>query len=219
MNTRHGVSQDALGCCSLRVTVDLAAFVHAAVPLSPARVLEVGCGPGALARALDAMGYDVVAIDPQAPEGPIFRRTTLEEFDETGAFDAAVASYALHHIDRLDRALDRIAALLTPEGKLVIEEFGWDRVDQATAGWYGQQRGASSSIDVVLAEWEAEHEGLHGYAQMKHALEKRFAEDFFEWRPYLYRCLERDDVEPTEHAAIRAGDIQAVGFRYVGKPR
>jgi ubiquinone/menaquinone biosynthesis C-methylase UbiE len=206
-------------CGGENLAVDLAAFVHAAVPLPPARVLEVGCGPGALARALDAMGYEVVAIDPQAPDGPIFRRTTLEEFDATGPFDAAVASYALHHIERLDRALDRIAALLTAEGKLVIEEFGWDRVDEATAGWYGRQQGASSSIDAVLAEWEAEHEGLHGYAQMRRALDQRFTEDVFEWRPYLYRCLERDDVEPTERAAIRDGDIQAVGFRYVGSPQ
>jgi SAM-dependent methyltransferase len=181
-------------------------------------VLEVGCGTGRLARALDAAGHGVVAIDPKAPEGAIFRRTTLEELDEPGPFDAAVASYALHHIETLDRAIDRIADLLTPGGMFVVEEFGWDRFDQATAQWYGQQRGGVS-VESVLAEWEAEHEGLHGYAQMRGALHERFNEDFFEWRPYLCRCLERDDAEPSEREAIKQGDIQAIGFRYVGTRR
>jgi hypothetical protein len=68
----------------------------------------------------------------------------------------------------------------------------------------------------VVAEWRAEHEGLHGYAEMRRALDDRFAEHFFEWRPYLYRCLERDDLEASERRAIARNEISAVGFRYVG---
>lgn len=127
-----------------RARVDLTAFVLAALPPPPARVLEVGCGSGKLARAVDAAGYRVLAIDPRAPEGPIFRRTTLAELDEAGPFEAAVANYSLHHIESLNPVLDRIATLLQPGGNLVIEEFGWDRLDQATAEWYGQQQGKRS---------------------------------------------------------------------------
>ena len=43
---------------------DVIAFVRAALPPPPARVLEVGAGDGELAAALAAAGYDVVAIDP-----------------------------------------------------------------------------------------------------------------------------------------------------------
>jgi SAM-dependent methyltransferase len=195
--------------------VDLAAFVLAALPPPPARVLEVGCGAGTLARAVDAAGYEVIAIDPEAPDGPIFRRTTLEELDEAGPFDSAVASYALHHIGNLHPAMKQIASLLTARGTLVIEEFGWDRVDQATAEWYGQQRGEASTKSV-LADWGAEHQGLHGYKEIRRALDSCFRESLFEWTPYLYRCLGRDDIEPSEREAIKQGDIQAVGFRYVG---
>ena len=202
----------------MATAVDLVAFVLSALPLSPARVLEVGCGDGSLARALDAAGYEVIAIDPQAPKGPIFRRTTLEEFEDGERFDVAVASYSLHHIESLDPAIDRIAKLLVPTGSLVIQEFGWDRVDQATAEWYGQQQGGLSG-DSVLAKWRAEHEGLHGYQEMRRALDSHFSEDIFEWRPYLYRCLERDDIETKEREAIKQGDIQPVGFRYVGTRR
>jgi hypothetical protein len=54
---------------------------------------------------------------------------------------------------------------------------------------------------------------------MRRALDSRFSEDIFEWRPYLYRCLERDDIETKEREAIKQGDIQPVGFRYVGTRR
>jgi ubiquinone/menaquinone biosynthesis C-methylase UbiE len=197
--------------------LELVAFVLSALS-PPARVLEVGCGDGNLARALDAAGFGVLAIDPQAPQGPIFRRTTLEELDESGQFEGAVARYSLHHIESLDLALDRISSLLTPQGRLVIEEFGWDRLDQPTAKWYGQQQGEPSA-ESVLAEWRTEHQGLHGYAEMRRALDERFNETSFEWQPYLYRCLERDDLEPSEREAITRGEIRAVGFRYVGNRR
>jgi SAM-dependent methyltransferase len=58
--------------------VDLHALATRELPRPLARVLEVGCGRGELARKLAADGYEVLAIDPRAPEGPIFRRTTLE---------------------------------------------------------------------------------------------------------------------------------------------
>jgi len=137
--------------------MDPVAFVLAALPPPPARVLEVGCGAGELALALDVAGYDVVAVDPKAPDNPIFRRTTLAELDDPGPFDVAIARYSLHHIDDLDGAVDRIATLLRPGGKLVLEEFGCDRVDEATASWIAEQQG--SSAEAVLADWRDEHAG------------------------------------------------------------
>jgi SAM-dependent methyltransferase len=199
-------------------TLSRIAFVLAALPPPPARVLEVGCGAGNLARALDDAGFRVLAIDPEAPQGPIFRRTTLEDLDEAEPYDAAVASYSLHHIANVHAALDKIASLLTPQGNLVIEEFGWDRVDRGTAEWYGQKQG-EPSVESVLEAWRIEHEGLHGYEAMRPAIDARFAEQFFEWRPYLYRCLERDELEDSEREAIERGKIRAVGFRYVGLRR
>ena len=65
----------------------------------PARVLEVGCGEGDLALALDRAGYSVTAIDPRAPEGSIFRRLGIEEFSEPGPFDHIVAILSLHHVE------------------------------------------------------------------------------------------------------------------------
>ena len=127
-------------------------------------MLEVGCGDGGLARALADAGYDVLAIDPEAPDGEIFRRTTLEGFDEPSPFDAVVASLSLHHVHDLGAGLDKVVRLL--EGPLILNEFAWDRREPMTP------------------EWEEEHEGLHGYGAMRAELDARFEEQFFEWLPY-----------------------------------
>jgi SAM-dependent methyltransferase len=144
--------------------VELTEFVLSQLPSPPARVLEVGCGKGELARALAGEGYDVVAVDPEAPEGSIFRRTTIEAFEEEGSFDAIVASLALHHVEDLGGVLDKLVAML--RGLLILNEHAWDRLEPMTP------------------EWEEEHAGLHGYRAMRAELDKRFEQRFFEWRPY-----------------------------------
>jgi ubiquinone/menaquinone biosynthesis C-methylase UbiE len=141
-------------------------FVLSQLPPPPRRVLEVGCGDGELAWALDAAGYEVVAIDPEAPDGRIFRRTTIEAFDESGPFAAVVASRSLHHVDDLGGVLDKLVRLLADGAPLVLNEFAWDRREPMTP------------------EWEEEHAGLHGYGVMRAQLDVRFEERFFEWRPY-----------------------------------
>jgi SAM-dependent methyltransferase len=139
-------------------------FVLSQLPPAPARVLEVGCGKGELARAVAAEGYEVVAVDPEAPEGVLFRRTTIEAFADPGPFDAVVASLALHHVDDLGGVLDKLVRLLG--GPLILNEHAWDRLEPMTP------------------EWAEEHEGLHGYGAMRAELDARFEERFFEWRPY-----------------------------------
>lgn len=146
-------------------------------------MLEIGCGKGELALALAGRGYKVVAIDPEAPDGDLFRRTTIEAFAEPGPFDAVVASRSLHHVHDLPGVLDKLVRLL--RGPLILNEFAWDR------------------REPITPEWEKEHEGLHGYAEMRPELDIRFEERFFEWRPYL----------------ADGKEVPGLGFRYVGVPR
>ncbi len=127
-------------------------------------MLEVGCGAGELAQAIVGAGYEVVAIDPEAPQGAIFRRTTIEAFDDPGPFDAVVASLSLHHVHDLGGVLDKLMRISS--GPLILNEFAWDRLEPMTP------------------EWKEEHAGLHGYADMRPELDARFEERFFEWRPY-----------------------------------
>lgn len=206
--------------------MNLEAFVLAHLPPVPARVLEVGCGAGALARALAHAGYAVTAIDPEAPEGPLFLRVTLEELADPGPFDAVVASLSLHHVENLVTALDRIEALLAARGVLVVNEFAKERLDRPTAAWYfGRRRAlaaahgapAPGSIDECLREWENDHAALHGYEAMRAALDARFHERYFAWVPYLHHELAHVTSEAAEQELIDAGAIRATGFRFVGE--
>jgi SAM-dependent methyltransferase len=215
-------------------------FVLGQIGDPPARVLEVGCGKGELARTLARAGHSVTAIDPRAPEGPIFRRVRIEEFFDPGPFDYVVAILSLHHVEYLGRALDKIANLLHAGGTLVVVEVAWDQFDEATAEWAlerlpaasssekpswlqrrcwgwarGGQGGIRASAEAHFAGW-AREEGFHSSQQMRAELDRRFVERLFEWVPYLYPELDGDTSETDESAAIEAGAINATGFRYVG---
>jgi hypothetical protein len=51
---------------------------------------------------------------------------------------------------------------------------------------------------------------------MRPELDRRFSERLFEWVPYLYGYRLAGELEPLERALIDSGEIEAVGFRYVG---
>jgi SAM-dependent methyltransferase len=174
------------------------------LPPPPRRVLEVGCGRGELALALDAAGYEVVAVDPDAPDGPIFRRTTIEKLDEAGSFDAIVAAFSLHHVEDLDEVLEKLRELLN--GVLILDEFGWDLLDERT----------SSHYDLDMGAWWDEHSDLHTFEALRSGLDARFTERYFAWGRYFSRHLGADEDE--ERKLIDAREIVPIGFRFVGSP-
>src|SRR5829696_6275546 len=107
--------------CARLTAVEFTEFALSQLPPAPQRVLEVGCGQeGGVAPALAEAGYDVLAIDPEAPEGALYRRVTLEELDDPGPFDAVVAGRVLHHVHPLGPALDKLARLAS---LLIVDEF------------------------------------------------------------------------------------------------
>jgi SAM-dependent methyltransferase len=205
--------------------LDFESFVLDQLP-PRARILEVGCGSGELARRLAAAGHAVTAIDPDAPEGPLFRRVTLEEFDEPGPFIAVVAGHSLHHVPDLDAAVQKIDSLLVHGGLVLLDDYAKERFDPRTAAWYYERRltiaagdgpEAPNSLEECIREWEVDDSHIHGLEAMKAALDRRFREQLFAWVPYLWRDLEGAASFNDEQAAIDAGQISALGFRYAGE--
>ena len=194
----------------------------------PARLLEIGCGGGELTTALAVAGYEILGIDPAAPTGELFRRLTLEDLDEPGPYDGVLAAFSLHHIRDLDAALGKIVSLLAPSGLLVVDEFAWDLLDDPTLDWLHGQRSALAaagrgeapgSIEELRGEWDGEHLGLHGEQALRSGLAARFAEVAFVRTPFLHRLLAGVSSEVLEQALVDAGAINALGFRWVGRPR
>jgi hypothetical protein len=200
------------------VVADFGTFVLKQLPPPPRRVLEVGCGSeGGLVELLTAAGYDVLGVDPLAPDGERFARTTFEELE--GEWDAVVAGRVLHHVNPLDDGLDLLAAFAP---LLVVDEFAPDRIDRPAQDWYeGQHRmlrasGVEPKGPADLDEWRERHPDLHSHVVLLAALRKRYDERVLEWGPYLSRWLDRPGSEPLEQTLIDAELISPIGYRWAG---
>jgi hypothetical protein len=203
--------------------VDFKEYALSQLAAPPQRILEVGCGhEGGVAPALASAGYDVLAIDPDAPDGPPYRRVTLEELDDPGPFDAVVAGRVLHHVHPLGAALDKLAALAP---LLILDEFAWNHMDEPTVGWYESQHrllvaaGREPKGPADLAEWRARHPDLHPYETLRAEVDVRYDQRHFEWRPYFYRWLGGPASQSLEEGLIAAEAIRPIGFRYAGVRR
>jgi hypothetical protein len=200
--------------------MDFPEYVKTQLSPPPQRVLEVGCGEeGGVTPALTAAGYELLAIDPNAPDGPPYRRVTLEELEDEGTFDAVVAGRVLHHVNPLGPALDKLVRLAP---LLILDEFAWNHMDDATIDWYEAQHrllvaaGRQPKGPPSLVEWRERHRDLHPYETLRTELDARYEERDFEWCPYFHRWLEGPATESLEAALIDVGAIRPIGFRYAG---
>ena len=211
-------------------------FVRSQLPPPPAKVLEVGCGSGELARPLPAGGWRVTAVDPKAPEGGPCVRAAVEELDvkDHGPFDAAVAVLSLHHAGELGIVLDKVRSLLKPGGVFVVDEFRKERLaDRPTAAFFYHQQlsllhagrkgaggGGHRPDDGSFESWYARTTGhraaVHGEGEVLAPLEERFVTRSLAHGPYLFRHGLDAAVEPLERKLIAEGSIRATGLRWVG---
>ena len=204
------------------VTRELTAFVRAALPAPPARVLEIGAGKGELARALNGAGYAMTAVDPAAEDGGIVTPCSLIEV--RGSFDAAVAVVSLHHVDPLEESCAHLATLLEPGAPLVLDELDIDRFDERAMRWWYSQRQA-----LGLGPEEHDHGPLEILDHMRehiHPLESVLAalREHFEFGPpipgpYLHRWELRPSLYEVEVDLIADGQLPAVGSRLIARRR
>lgn len=156
------------------------------LPAPPARVLEAGCGRGALAAALAELGYDVTGVDRDADMAAAAKERGVPVIqadvqDVSGEYDVVLFTRSLHHADNLDDVVGHAATLLAPGGQLVIEEFGWERVDRAGAHFLYDNRAmlvATGLLDAdrpagdPLAAWVDGHDFLHRGSDMLAAMSR-----------------------------------------------
>jgi SAM-dependent methyltransferase len=227
-------------------------FLERHLPAAPALVLEVGAGDGALAHALAERGYNVTALDadlaPKQPSPDVqWIEADLLHYHSPQPYDAVIFTRSLHHMQPIERALDRARDALVPEGILIAEEFAFDRVNVHTARWLYDLESVLVAAGIVtpasreyqeerrpLARWRLEHQHdppLASGHDMLAAARERFELKPVEEAPYFYRYLaERMNAGPIpdrvletvfelESRLIRERDIAAAGLRFAGKPQ
>lgn len=95
---------------------------------APKRVLEVGCGAGAMAqRVRDELGAEVVAIDTSERMIELTRQREVEAYVGDiqelpfgdGEFDCVFAGWVLYHVLDRERAISECARVLRPGGRFV----------------------------------------------------------------------------------------------------
>jgi SAM-dependent methyltransferase len=179
--------------------------------LSPrSRVLDVGCGDGALVERLAAYGLDAVGVDPNAPARPRLIRQRVEDASSIGRFDAACSVMALHHSD-LVRVLATIVLLLRPGGRFFVSEFSWEGYDERAASWVAAHGGSTT-----VEDWRAEHEDLHTGAVVQAALAAAFDTLSLTERPYLARMVGEPALEREEQRLMEEEALPAFAWWYCG---
>lgn len=143
-------------------------WIAARVPLTGARVADVGCGGGLLAEALAARGAHVTGID-LAPELIEVARLHLHESHlqvdyrvqsaealaaaAPGAFDAVCSLELLEHVPDPESLVQALAALLRPGGLLVLSTL-----NRTPRAFFGAILGAEYLLRLLPR-------GTHRYAR------------------------------------------------------
>jgi SAM-dependent methyltransferase len=177
------------------------------------RVLDVGCGDGALVDHLAANGLDAVGVDPRAPARPRLIQERVEQVGSIGHFDAVCVVMALHHAE-LEPVLAAIVRLLRTGGRVFVDELAWEKFDERAASWLAAHD--RSGADNSVTGWQLEHGDLHTAATIRSALYDAFGLRSETQRPYLARMLGIHELEHEERAMIADGALPALGWWYCG---
>jgi trans-aconitate methyltransferase len=95
------------------------------------RILDLGCGDGALTRKLVELGCEVVGVDASAEQIAAAKKSGLDarvkdcqalDFDRE--FDAVFSNAALHWMKNADAVIDGVKRALRPGGRFVAEMGG-----------------------------------------------------------------------------------------------
>lgn len=142
---------------------DVLAFLREVLPPPPCSVLEIGCGYGSLAAALRDSGYHVTGLepDPEAAERARERGVRVVEKGlldyDGGPFDAVIGMRSLHHVARLDKAIEHALSLLIPGGVLALDEFCRERADRRAAAFFYDVRGLLFAAGLGSAHEDSRH--------------------------------------------------------------
>ena len=135
-----------------RTPQDVALSLLAAA--APGRLLDAGCGTGALAgRCAGELRCEVTALDA-SPE--MVRATRARGIDAVtgdvqelpfpdGAFDCAVAAWMLYHVPDLDRGVAELARVLRPGGRLAAITNGRESLAELYDLTGGERRDSAFS--------------------------------------------------------------------------
>ena len=220
------------------------AFIRSALPAGARSLLEIGCGDGELAERLIADGFELVAIDTDsacveaAKARGVDARLAEWPVELDRQFDAILFTRSLHHVHALDEGVAAAARALSPDGRVVVEDFRAEGGSARGADWYrsmvrelasGGMLTGEADVDDLLGKLPPASHGaheLHGSQAIAAALDRHFDVSAV-GAAYYFRYLEpflRDDgaaqwLLDIELEQIAADEIDPLGQRFIASPR
>src|SRR5262249_16352515 len=180
-----------------------------------------GAGDGAPARRLRDAGWEVTAIDPRS-ETPDVSPVALADLPSPDApYDAAVAVVSLHHVEPLEESVERLAEVMAPGARLLLDEFDASMLDERASAWWLAQRHARGGDDPETPEELGRK--TRGKAHPIDALTRVPAPWFDVGEPvrglYLYRWHLDESVHPEEQRLVDEQELPRTGVRIIARRR
>jgi SAM-dependent methyltransferase len=202
------------------------------LPPPPATVVELGCGSvGGFVPRLRDSGYEAIGIDPKAPDADEYRRIEFERSELPARLEGLIACTSLHHVADPAEVVARMAGALGSGGVVIVVEWDWESMDEATARWCFERAPAEGWIrrrregweasgqpwGSYLRAWASEH-GIHSVDRLLSELDERFERLACDRGPFYFADLDGAS-EDDELAAITVGAVQPARVDYVGRLR
>jgi ubiquinone/menaquinone biosynthesis C-methylase UbiE len=204
--------------------LDTYQFVKSMLPHQAQTIVEVGCGNGYLCLELARDGHDVLGIDVSPDIIEVAERSSSAHPQPPGfgslrylcadvntwqapeaSFDCVIFNRSLHHLAALQQTMAQVQRLLKEGGRIICQDYAFDRFDERTARWlYQMQRvlflsgrydsdpstlpEEAASIEALRTTWltRASEHHLNRFEEMMSALHGTFHERLFAWVPYLF---------------------------------
>ena len=159
-------------------------LVELLAPKPGERILDLGCGTGALTAEIAACGAEVFGIDRSVEmiaearkKFPALRFEVMDarELAFAGEFDAVFSNAVLHWIRQPERVVAGVEKALRPGGRFIAEFGGKGNVQRLVAGMERACQSMGISPAVTSANWY--YPGIAEYAGLleMHGLEVRHA--------------------------------------------
>ncbi len=146
------------------------------------KIVDVGCGPGKVARELHAAGAEVLGVEPDpaqaaenrvaaATQGLGFAEARAEALPlESGSTDGVFFFRSLHHvpIESMDRAIGEALRVLKPGAFLCVVEPGMEGTHFPLMRPFHDETKVRNAAQAALDRFAAAHFGLrtrYGYRQ------------------------------------------------------
>lgn len=187
-------------------------FILENILSNKSRILEIGCGSGKLAKQLDSLGHEIVAVDSSEKLIKNARRIGVDarianfpDFEEQ-PFDVILFTRSLHHIRPLLPALDKTHHLVKPSGLVLVEDFAYNDTNEFTAAWFYTLLKLLESCNALtvgkdsfgrrllqgngdISLWQDHVHKINTAQEILQAISERFKILKAKSAPYLYRYI------------------------------